>query len=76
MRTIRDRLLEGVANGLGHQVVYCDDDDLVHALNAAAASHPAISAWWSSRKEDAAAIAHDLQALRLMASEGGSRAHE
>lgn len=71
MRTIRERLLESVANNLGHQVVYCDDDDVVHALELAAEEHPSLNAWWNDRIKDQRAIEKDIRDVRLLATEGG-----
>jgi hypothetical protein len=75
MRTIRERLIEGVANTLGGGIVYCDDDDIVHAIQTAAETNPAVLAWWQREQANPAAVTQLTKAIRTMATEGGSREH-
>lgn len=75
MRTIRERLIEGVADSLGHQLTYCADDDIVHALELSAEEHPAIHSWWKQRIMNQRAVQADVKAVRLVAAEGRSSQH-
>lgn len=76
MVTIRERLVEDVANTLGGQVIYSDDDDIVHAIEQAARRHPAVWRWWQTRIRSRLHVEQDVKAVRQIASEGGSRAHD
>lgn len=75
MRTIRERLLEGVADNMGYQLTYCDDDDVVHAIELAAEAHPMVERWWNDRITDKSAVEQDVKAVRLMAAEGRTGQH-
>lgn len=75
MRTIRERLVEAVADSIGYQVMYCDDDDVVHALEEAARTNPATWSWWQKRIRSASHIEQDVKAVRQIASEGRSSQH-
>ena len=74
MQSIEQKIITAVAKSLEGNVQFHDDDDIVHAIDLAAAEGgPEVWSWWEARRTLTAVVESDVKTIRRQAFTGATR---